>query len=312
MGNRMIVDLHCDTLCSLLDNNLALDNDVTMINRNTLTEGNVFLQDFACFALYNKNPYQRVKNLIGQYHKMLSLNKDIIPVLSSKDLDGKNIHSILSIEEGGALEGKIERLYEFYQDGVRLITLTWNFKNEIGSPNNVRENIPNTVDGLTDFGVSLVEEMNKLGVIIDISHLGDKSVLEVFKLTKKPIVASHSGARAICNHVRNLPDELIKLMIQNNGFIGINFCKAFLNDHEEFAGIDDVINHIDYIKSLGGIDVIGFGSDFDGISNKDIEIKNPSFFSKIIERLKEKGYTDLEIDKISHLNALRVIKANLE
>ncbi len=300
-----IADMHCDTLCLLKDNNLSINNNQTMVNLSNFD--NLILQNFACFALYTENPYKRVCDLIETYNKILKENNSIIPVLTKCDLDKPGFHALLSIEEGGALEGKIERLDEFFSKGVRLITLTWNFKNEIGSPNNTRENIANNIDGLTNFGRELIKRMNDLGIVIDISHLGDASTLEVLALSTKPVVASHSGVRSICSSVRNLTDEMIKLLIQKRGFIGINFCKYFLNREKEEATIEDVIDHIDYIVKLGGIDVVGFGSDFDGISNHNIEMKNPSFFTKIIEALKSRGYTEEQIAKISYLNAFRVL-----
>lgn len=304
-----IADLHCDTLCTLTDNMLEIDNKVSMVNLDNLN--NMCLETFACFASYPDNPYQRVNNLLKTYHKMLETNPTFVPVLNKADLAKPGLKTLLSVEEGGALMGDFTVLDEFYQQGVRLITLTWNYKNEIASPNNVKENIPNLQDGLTPFGVNLIKKMNELGIVIDISHLGDKGALEVLNLSQKPVIASHSNARSVCNHVRNLTDEMIKLIIQKKGFIGINFCKDFLTDKDE-ALVSDIIKHIDYIKSLGGIDVVGFGSDFDGISNDNIEMKDPSFFKAILAALYEHGYTEEETLKIAYKNAFDVLERILK
>lgn len=306
-----IGDLHCDTLCTLRDKKLSLDNNISMVNLNTLEDGYVKLQDFACFAIYTNEPYKRVCDLIETYNQMHLDNKSLTKVLSKEDLSKDGILTLLSIEEGGALEGKMERLYEFYKAGVRLITLTWNFPNEIGYPNDVKANIANTRDGLTDFGKALVKEMNKLGVVVDISHLGDKGALEVLDISTKPVVASHSGARSIAGHVRNLTDEMILKLIKNRGFIGINFCHDFLTDEERDATINDVVKHINHIKALGGILNVGFGSDFDGISNQNIEMKNPSFFPCIMEELRKNGYSEEELELIGYKNIFRVLNENL-
>lgn len=305
-----IADLHVDTLCPLTDRGLSFDNTQTMLNLSTMKKGNVQFQIFACFTLPDK-PYERVNQLIDTYDLMLRDNKKFVPTLTKDDFAKDGIHTMISIEEGMALEGKMERLIEFYNRGVRLITLTWNYPNEIGFPNNPKENIPNVTDGLTEFGRQLVEKMNELGVAIDISHLGDKCALEVLNMSKKPVIASHSGARAVCNHVRNLTDEMILLLIKNGGFMGINFCKDFLTKRDE-ATIDDIIKHINHVRDLGGIDNVGFGSDYDGISNKNIEMKDASFFQEIANRLLAEGYSRGEVEKICYLNAINVFKRILK
>jgi membrane dipeptidase len=214
------------------------------------------------------------------------------------------ISAFLTIEEGGVLKGKIEQLRNFYRLGVRLITLTWNFPNELGFPNKNKED---RNKGLTSFGREVVSEMNTLGMIIDVSHLSDGGFYDVAKYSKKPFVASHSNARAISNHPRNLTDDMIRILAEKGGIMGINFEKYFLG-HNELSRIQDMISHIEHIKKVGGIDCISIGTDFDGIGNQGLEIKNIGEVEKLSIALSKNNFSEEEIDKIFYKNAIRVIK----
>jgi membrane dipeptidase len=187
--------------------------------------------------------------------------------------------------------------------GVRLITLTWNFPNEIGFPNCQNEYMNK---GLTEFGKEVVYEMNKLGMVIDVSHLSDGGFYDVANLSSKPFVASHSNSRSIRSHTRNLTDDMIRTLAEKGGVTGINFCAAFLGSSRD-GRIDDMVEHIKHLRNIGGIDVIALGSDFDGIGN-DVEIKDSSEMNKLAYELSKQGFNDDEIEKIFFKNALRVIK----
>ena len=202
-----------------------------------------------------------------------------------------------------------------------MITLTWNFKNEIASPNIdyfsiTKEQIkkeglkPNLTDGLTDFGIEVVKEMNRLGIVIDCSHLGDKGFYDVIKYSTKPIVCSHSCSRSVCNHVRNMTDDMLFKLKENGGVVGINYCHDFIKEDKSIATVKDVVKHIVYIKDLIGIDYIGLGSDFDGIGNSDIELKDATTMNLLIDELRIQGFSEEDIDKICYLNVLRVFKNN--
>lgn len=332
-----LIDMHCDTIMSLMDNeNEHLMNADRMININKLIEGDYLLQCFAMFVMYKKDeepnysPYEYCNLMIDRYYKEIKpLNKYIKPALSYKEIEdniNNNIMtSLLTIEEGGVLEGRIENLEHFYNLGVRMMTLTWNFANEIAHPNIdylriERESSgipfvalfnPNKKDGLTDFGKTVVKRMNELGMIIDLSHASDKTFFDVIELTSKPIVCSHSCARSICEHVRNMSDDMLYKLKDNGGVVGINYCHDFVKDTLSLSTVKDVVKHINYIRDLIGIDYIGLGSDFDGIDNKDIELKDASFMPLLIDELKNQGYSEDDIDKITHKNVLRVFKANL-
>jgi len=328
-----IIDMHCDTIMALMGNDKTLRESNNMIDLQKMQQGNYLLQCFAMFVPYvsrreveNYSPFEMCHKMIDRYYNELEKNKDLIlPAFSSADIENniKNnkMTALLTIEEGGVCLGNIEFLRNFYRLGVRMMTLTWNFKNEIATPNIdyfsiTREQIakegvkPNTTDGLTEFGIEVVKEMNRLGMVIDCSHLGDKGFYDVIKYSTKPIVCSHSCSRTVCNHPRNLTDDMLLKLKENNGVIGINYCHDFIKEDKSIATIKDIVKHIVYIRDLIGIDYIGLGSDFDGISNKDLELKDASMMNELIIELKNQGFTDEDIDKISYKNVLRVFKAN--
>lgn len=328
-----IIDMHCDTIMALMGNDKELRQSDNMIDLEKLQRGDYLLQCFAMFVPYKSrnndehySPFEMCHKMIDRYYQELAKNEDLIkPAFTSKDIE-QNIKenkmtALLTIEEGGVCLGNIEFLRNFYRLGVRMMTLTWNFKNEIATPNIdylsiTREQIknegikPNTIDGLTEFGIEVVKEMNRLGMVIDCSHLGDKGFYDVIKYSNKPIVCSHSCARSICNHVRNMTDDMLLKLKENGGVVGINYCHDFIKEEKTLATVKDIVKHINHIKDLIGIDYIGLGSDFDGIGNSDIELKDASMMNLLIQELEEQGYLKEEIDKICYKNVLRVFKAN--
>ena len=329
-----ITDMHCDTIMALMNTTNNIYESENMIDLKKLQKGNYLLQCFAMFVPYaskddpSYSPFEMCNKMIDRYYLEINKHKDIIlPVYNYEDIENniKNnkISSLLTIEEGGVCLGNIEFLRNFYRLGVRMMTLTWNFQNEIASPNidyfkidrNKTEKPkfePNLTDGLTEFGKQVVKEMNELGMVIDCSHLGDKGFYDVIELSNKPIVCSHSCSRTVCNHVRNMTDDMLFKLKENQGVVGINYCHAFIKEEEGIATVKDIVKHITYIKNLIGIDYIGLGSDFDGISNKDLELKDASMMDLLINELRNQNYSEDEIDKICFKNVLRVFKANFK
>ena len=328
------IDMHCDTIMALMNTENNIYESDNMIDLKKLQEGDYLLQCFAMFVPYaskeeeNYSPFEVCNKMIDRYYQEIEKYPDLIkPAFNYQDIENNikenKITSLLTIEEGGVCLGNIEYLRNFYRLGVRMMTLTWNFKNEIASPNidyfsfdrsssEKPKFVPNTKDGLTDFGKEVVKEMNRLGMVIDCSHLGDKGFFDVINLSTKPIVCSHSCSRTICNHVRNMTDDMLFKLKENKGVVGINYCRSFIKEEEGVATVKDVVKHINYIKDLIGIDYIGLGSDFDGISNKDIELKDASMMNLLIKELENQNYTQEEIDKITHKNVLRVFKENFQ
>ena len=328
-----IIDMHCDTIMALMGKTDNLRESNNMIDLKKMQEGNYLLQCFAMFVPYvskddpKYSPFEMCNKMIDRYYQELENNKDyILPAFTSDDIEenikNNKMTALLTIEEGGVCLGNIEFLRNFYRLGVRMMTLTWNFKNEIASPNidyfkitpeMKKEDIKfvaNTTDGLTEFGIEVVKEMNRLGMVIDCSHLGDKGFYDVIKYSEKPIVCSHSCARSVCNHPRNLTDDMLYKLKENGGVIGINYCPSFVKETEDIVTIKDIVKHIIYIRNLIGIDYVGFGSDFDGIPNNRLELKDASMMNKVIEELRLNGFSEEDIDKVSYKNVLRVFKAN--
>ncbi|MEG2786516.1 MAG: dipeptidase [Romboutsia sp.] len=306
------IDLHCDTIDILLsetkDASLKINSHCVDIDK--LIKGNCLAQTFALYVdtAIHKNPYEHCMNMAKKFHEEIKLNKDEISLATNfKEIidneKNEKISALLAIEEGAVLEGNIQNLNKFYDLGVRMMTLTWNHENEIGYPHVKPEY---KTKGLKDFGIEVVEKMNELGMIVDVSHLSDAGFYDVAKISKKPFIATHSNARHITNHTRNLTDDMIKILANSGGVTGINFCSAFIGE-TPMAMLDDMVRHIKHIKHIGGIDVIGLGSDFDGI-DCPVEIKDVSEMGKLAIKLEQAGFTTDEIEKIYYKNALRLIK----
>lgn len=310
------IDLHCDTAMHIYESNKELKKNDICIDIEKLKRGNALAQFFAMFIELNnvEDPYIYCKEMLRKFKSELEKNKDEISLCRNyNDLEAckKNgkLGAFLTIEEGAAIKGDINKLREFKNEGISLITLTWNFENEIGYPN---AGFKYQHKGLKERGIEIIEEMNRLGMLIDVSHLSDEGFYDCIRYSKKPIIASHSNVRTMSPHPRNLTDDMLKALANNGGVTGINFCSAFLINREnvsdlEVATIDDMVRHIKYMKNVAGIDVIALGSDFDGIENK-VEIENAGQFMKLADRLEKEGFSITEIEKVFSENAKRIIK----
>ena len=259
-----IIDAHCDTAKALLDKCENLQKNTCMINLAQIKEYDAYVQFFAAYVSKKyENPMLRAVEILDKAKNEIKEN-NIKLILNSNDLDEviekNSIGAILSIEDARALCGSLSSLRFFYDYGVRAITLAWNDDNEVTDGANSLKN-----SGLTQFGREVVREMNRLNMIIDVSHITEKGFYDVLEETTKPVIASHSNCYSLCNHRRNLKDEQIKALIENDGMMCINIYPNFLENNPDEADINSVISHIDYVLSLGGEDHIGLGSDFDGI-----------------------------------------------
>lgn len=309
-----IIDMHCDTLIEgwRKPERSFYDGD-TSINLKLLKENGSLLQFFAMYLSRNEmktmDSYDILKGIYGYYQTQMEKYSDIIkPVYSAQDvLENEKkglLSSLLTVEDGVFIDGKIERVQEVYDMGVRLITLMWNFENSVGFP--CSDDPEAHLKGLKPFGIEVVEKMNELGMIIDVSHMSEGGFYDVARYSKKPFVASHSCARALCNHRRNLTDDQLKTIGNAGGIAGVNFECSFLKEGSNRATYDQIIEHLLYMKDKAGVDAVGFGSDFDGIDDNG-ELENYSGFTTLLERMEGK-FTYDEIDKICRGNALRVIK----
>ena len=323
-----VIDMHCDTIERLFmlqekGQPQVLRENELHIDLLRMRQSQYLLQNFALFVMLKEgeDPWERVCRLCDLYEQEMERNSDLIaPVyhfsdIADNDRAGK-MSALLTVEEGGVCKGEIEKLRELYRRGVRMLTLTWNFPNELGWPNLVKGqvnrqscHVPNTAQGLTERGKEFVAEMETLGMIPDVSHLSDAGFYDVLETTKKPFVASHSNARAVCPWVRNMTDDMIRKLAERGGVMGLNFCADFLEEVPEGqknpGTIAAVVRHAKHIANVGGIDVLGLGSDFDGIDTHE-ELPGAQSMGALWDALKAGGFTESQLDQIFWKNVLRV------
>lgn len=330
-----IIDMHCDTISALYNRKTEgadLRKNDGHIDLLRMKGSGYLLQNFALFVQLNRDgdPWERVRSLYAYYQEQIEKNSDIIaPVLAFSDIAeneaaGK-MSAMLTVEEGAVCKGELEKLHSLYHMGVRMLTLTWNFENELGHPNfdrSLREksfelffHTPNLTGGLTEKGREFVTEMEKLGMIPDVSHLSDAGFYDVLSVTKKPFVASHSNARSVCACVRNMTDDMIHRLAERGGCMGLNFCADFLEEKpagtQNAGTVESVVRHARHIADTGGVEVLGLGSDFDGIDTHE-ELPGAQSMAVLWEALKRGGFTERQLDGIFYQNVLRVYKDTLK
>jgi len=303
-----LVDTHCDTLFARsTPNNPFADHTGLHVTPQRLRQGGVTLQVCALYAGPD-GPKGRGAN---NPRAMAEAQLNALPQLTSQgiqlvdnpfDANEGQCHVMLSIEGGEIIEDSIERLRDFRALGVRLLSLTWNHENLIAYPHTDHGH-----RGLKPFGWQVVKEMNKLGIAADVSHLGEGGFWDLIFHNEKPPMASHSCCRKLCMHTRNLTDDQIRALIECKGWIGINFCPAFLTEKGR-ASVDTVIDHIAHIADLGGIENVGFGSDFDGIQSTPEGLAHPGDFPNLLSALAKRGFLQNEIAAIAGRNFLRYMK----
>lgn len=261
---------------------------------------------------------------------------------------------MLGVEGGHAIQNDLGVLRDFYRLGVRYMTLTWSNTNEwADSSGDLQDAAVKHHDGLTDFGRDVVREMNRLGMLVDISHVSDKTFFDTLKVTRAPVIASHSSARALTDHPRNMTDEMLKAVAANGGVVMVNYFSAFIDDtyRKAYASMapernaaleavsarhkdsdaatkfraegaaswewaakvqrppfESLINHIDHIAKVAGVDHVGMGSDFDGINSTPQSIDSVADLPRITEALLARGYTREQLHKILGGNLLRVFR----
>lgn len=310
-----ICDCHCDTLTELYNKNASLyENEQHFDIKRQIALGGG-LQFCAIYVPTEVFRYQGGLRytlcLLDKYNqeikKLHENGIDVLQVRTAEDAGNVLKHkaaTLLAIEEGGAIDGSLEALRCLYELGVRAMTLTWSNRNDIADGINEEA----TGSGLTLFGKQVVAEMNRLGMLVDISHISTAGFWSVIETSTKPIIATHSNAKSLCPHPRNLNDEQIKALAQNGGLAGITFAGQFLEEDWRNACIESVYKHIDYMLNLiGNDDHIGFGSDFDGISHPPYNIQGVQDYKPLIEYL-SKYYSDETINKITHQNVINLLQ----
>ncbi len=296
-------DMHCDTAVKAYERNEGMFENLLHLDIKRLLNYNAPVQFFAIWLdkKYHNNAFLETIKRIDFYYNQIELNKNLISHVNSfndilKAKKAGKISGILSVEGGEALEGNIKNLHTLHEKGVRAMTLTWNNKNHIGCG-------AGGEGGLTDFGIEVVKEMEKLNMLVDVSHLNDDGFWDVIKIAEKPVFASHSNSRSVTETKRNLTDEQMKAIAQKGGIIGLNMYKSFLTKNND-AAIENVLEHIDYIMKIVGEDYIGLGCDFDGIDEMPTEINGVQDMTKFFCAL-EKKYGENITAKIAENNFLR-------
>lgn len=310
------IDLHSDYLYKTYKNE---EQSFFQSNLEKLTKGNCMLQTFA--ILFNR--YEE-KNLLNYYERILEIFKQFLNDNASKIVQVKNyndikknieegkISALLSLEDSQILCESDENIEKLYKDGVRIAGLLWDGENDFGY------SYKEANGALKKKGIETIEKLEDIGMIIDVSHLSDKGFDDVVKYSKKPFIATHSNARSLTNHHRNLTDENLKTLATREGLIGINFFAKYIDLYEisenSNSKIEYIIAHIKHIINCAGEDCIAFGCDFDGIPDFSIpkmEIKDAEMFPTLYQKM-EKEFPDRILEKIFYKNALNFFKNNLK
>lgn len=309
----VVVDTHVDTILNLVGGRVATlgeRSNVGHVDLLRLREGGVDIQFFAAYIEPEYKPERSLKRALQMiaalYRDIEKFPEKIGVALSYSDMEritGEGrIAAVISIEGGEAVAADIGVLECLYRLGVRSLGLTWNERNEIAD--GVGEKSAGS--GLTDFGRQLIGEMNRLGMLIDVSHLAERGFWDVLECSRQPIIASHSNARAVCQHARNLNDAQIKALAANGGVMGMNFYPGFVCERE--PSLDRIVDHIEYIIELVGPDHIGIGSDFDGIPAAPPGLEDVAKLPNLTIKMLERGFNEMTIRKILGENYLRVFR----
>ncbi len=361
----LTIDTHCDTPMAIVRNGFDMgkrnEPPESRVDFVRMKEGGLDAIFFAAFTGQKPRTPENITNAYNMAHKMIDAtyqacnNYNDLAVIATAASDAKRVAAkgmraiYIGMENGFPIGTSINRVKEFYDRGVRYITLCHSYNNDIcdssTDPDGPEHN------GLSKFGEEVVKEMNKLGIIIDVSHISDESFFDVIKLSNAPVIASHSSVRAIAHHPRNMSDKMIKMLAEKGGVIQIcmldNYIKdpdtttvrykkmqelrkiynttyKSMNDEEkkkfnqlwsetdnqypeQLPTVADMVDHIDYVKKLVGIDYIGIGSDFDGGGGL-ADCRDVSQFPNITKEMIKRGYTVEQIKKVWGANFLRVFK----
>lgn len=320
-----LIDMHCDTISELLlrgDPDQDLKKNDLKVDVEKMKRAGSAAQFFACFICMNEflgksryeQAYEYVRRMASYLKKQIWMYPDELAFAGNgRDLERNQsrgrISAFLTLEEGGVLNGDLTRISGLYDMGIRLITLTWNYENCIGYPNSPDPQIMRK--GLKPFGFSVIEEMNRMGMIIDVSHLSEGGFWDVVSHSSTPPVASHSNARSLRNHPRNLSDEQIRALSEKGGIAGLNFYQKFLGESDS-CRIDEMTAHVRHMYQKGGEDFVAVGTDFDGFGGaKEMEIADIGEMPRLYDALAKAGFTERQLEKFWYGNAKRVIDAVL-
>lgn len=308
-----IVDAHVDTVLDLAAGRRRLGErgERGHVDLPRLEEAGVGVQVFAHFIEPIYKPHAALARFMELYDVFLhelACNRDRISLVTSiaeleATLAAGRIAAVIGIEGGEVLQGRPGVLRLLYRLGVRLIGLTWNERNDLADgAGDARSG-----GGLSRLGVEVVREMNRLGMVVDVSHLSDAGFYDVLAVSTQPVLASHSNCRALCNHPRNLTDDQIRALAARGGVMGMNFYSRFLRD-EGPATVDDVVRHIEHVAALVGPEHVGLGSDFDGIDEPPQGLEDVTRLSRLIEALLRRNWKESDLRLVLGENMLRLFR----
>jgi len=362
-ATNFFIDTHADTTQRMLDDHYDLTEPLNggYVNFEAAKRGNLGAEFFSIWVepqLYEGHYARRTLELIDAVHQAALKHPDkMMMAYSVADIERAHrehkLAALMGIEGGHSIENSLGLLRDYYRLGVRYMTLTWSNSNDwADSSGDINDpKVPHTKEGLTEFGKDVVYEMNRLGMMVDISHVSDKTFYRTLILSRAPVIASHSSARALTNAPRNMTDEMLRALANNGGVADVNFYSAFISDKwrmawdaqkpereaaekaaeekakaegkpltysqedaldKEWAAkiprppLSDLIDHIDHMVKVAGIDHVGIGSDFDGIPSAPEGIDSAADLPKITAALKQRGYSEADCRKIMSGNLLRV------
>ncbi|MEL1135789.1 dipeptidase [Desulfitobacterium sp. THU1] len=316
MESYWVIDGHCDSILDYLDGKRSLTSpqEGGQWDLERAQEGKVILQFLAAYIESQYKPERgtlRGLELIHAAHRFIQSNSEKVFLIKQReDLDrlpsGSKMGCLLSVEGGEIIGNSLFLLDIIYELGVRAMGLTWNQRNAIADGAGEK-----TQSSLTQFGENVILRMNELGMIIDVSHLNEAGFWHVLELSSQPVLASHSCAYALCPHPRNLTDEQLKALSRQGGIVGVNFYPQFLTQEAE-AGLQDVVRHIRHIAEVAGVEAVGLGSDFDGIENTPKGLEGANKYDALVQALSDSGFSQTEIEKITHRNFMRFLSTVLK
>lgn len=319
-----IADMHSDTIYQLLKKRREGSSDCLAksslhMDLEKMQKADYLLQNFSLFVEQGEceDPYEEAKAEYAVFADEMDKNKDLIAqVFTYEDIvknqkEGK-ISALLTLEEGEVCLGDIKKLEEFYGYGARMVAMVWNFCNSLSTSTSKYAPVcprrySGSRPGLTETGIEFVERMEELGMIPDVSHMSDEGIEDLLQIAKKPFVASHSNARSLCPHQRNLTDDFLRRMGEKGCVIGANFFSKFLRKDAEYTETAWIADHILYMVNAAGIESVGLGSDFDGIGC-GLEMKDCSQMQTLAEALKLRGMSEAQIEHIFYKNVLRLYR----